>query len=73
MTKEETIQEYTEYAMTHLTDIIPYNTPNYEEVLLKEARHCAEAMYEMENNPEQYKLSEKNEPLLDPNWDKLPF
>lgn len=73
MTKEEIIKEYTEYAMVHLTDIIPCNTPNYEEVLLKEARHCAEAMYEMENNPEQYKLSEKNEPLLDPNWDKLPF
>lgn len=71
MTKEEKIQEYVEYAMIHLNDIIPYDTPNYEEVLMKEARHCAEVMYEMETNPQDYIPKNTNEPLLE--FDELPF
>lgn len=71
MTKEEKIQEYMEYVMIHLNDIIPYDTPNYEEVLMKEARHCAEAMYEMETKPQDYTPKSTNEPLLE--FDELPF
>ena len=70
MTKAERIQELIEYATTHLCDIIPYNTPDYEEVLLKEAKHFAETMYEWETNPSERKNINDYEPLLD---DDLPF
>ena len=39
MSKEQKIKEWTEFAMTHLSDIIPYNIPNYDEVLLDEAKY----------------------------------
>lgn len=66
MNKEQKIKEWTEWAMTHLSDIIPYNIPNYDEVLLDEAKYYAEVMYEFETNPEGYK-NIKSEPLLDIN------
>jgi hypothetical protein len=64
MSKEDKIKEWTEFAMTHLSDIIPYNIQNYDEVLLDEAKYYAEVMYEFETNPEGYK-NIKSEPLLD--------
>jgi len=35
-------QELIEYWKTHLSDLIPFNTPNYEEVLQKEAEKFAD-------------------------------
>jgi hypothetical protein len=55
MTKEQEIQKLTEWAISHLNGFIPYDTPNYEEVLYKEARLMSEAMYEYRTNPEGYK------------------
>ena len=54
MTKEQEIKELTEWIIPHLTDLIPYDTPNYDEVLYKEARLMAEVMYEYRTNPEGY-------------------
>lgn len=64
MSKKDKIQELTEYAMLHLSDMIPYNTPNYDEVLLEESKHFAEVMYELENNPKA-DINKMYEPLLD--------
>lgn len=61
MTKEQRIQELVEYAKQYLYSIIPYDTPNYDEVLVKEAEYWAEAMYYAETNPES---KCENEPLL---------
>lgn len=73
MTKEQEIQELTEWVIPHLNDLIPYDTPNYDEVLLKEARLMAEVMYEYRTNPEGYKniKSKMTEPIID--ITELPF
>lgn len=69
MTKEQRIEELLEYAICHLNDIIPYDTPNYEKVLQEEAKHFAEVMYEWETNPQAFKdmfeNTETNLPILD--------
>ena len=41
-------QQIIEYWKSHLSDLIPYNSPNYEEELQK----AAEMMYEAEINGE---------------------
>lgn len=64
MSKEEKIEQLTEYAIMHLSDIIPYNTPNYDDVLLNEAKKFAEVLYEWETNPKGYE-NVKSESLLD--------
>ena len=73
MTKDQEIQELTEWVIPHLNDLIPYDTPNYDEVLLKEARLMAEVMYEYETNPEGYNnvKSMMPESIIDIN--ELPF
>lgn len=69
MTKEQEIKELTEWIIPHLKDLIPYDMPNYDEVLLKEARLMAEVMYEYRTNPEGYKNTTgiKPEPIIDIN------
>ena len=62
MKKEEEIEQLTEYVMSHISDIIPYNTPNYDEVLLRESRRCAESYYEYMNNTDNFN-EDYNEPL----------
>jgi hypothetical protein len=73
MTKEQEIKELTEWIIPHLNDLIPYDMPNYDEVLLKEARLMAEVMYEYRTNPEGYKniKNKMTEPIID--ITELPF
>ena len=51
-------QQIIEYWKSHLSDLIPYNSPNYEEELQK----AAEIMYEAEINGElnHYKNNENS-------------
>ena len=55
MTKEEEIKELTEWIAPQLSELIPYEIPDYEAVLFKEARFMAEVLYEYRTNPEGYK------------------
>lgn len=73
MTKEEEIKKLTEWVISHLNDFIPYDTPNYEEVLYKEARYMAEVLYEYRTNPEGYKniVELYSTPIID--IDELPY
>ena len=63
MKKEEEIEVLTEYIMLHMSDLIPYNTPNYDEVLLSKSKQCAESYYEYMHNYDNYK--EMSNELLD--------
>lgn len=69
MTKEEEIKELTEWITPQLSELIPYETPDYEAVLFKEARFIAEVLYEYRTNPEGYKNTTgiKPEPIIDIN------
>jgi hypothetical protein len=51
-------QQIIEYWKSHLSDLIPYNSPNYEEELQK----ASEIMYEAEINGElnHYKNNENS-------------
>lgn len=73
MTKEEEIKELTEWVIPHLNNFIPYDTPNYEELLFKEARYMAEVLYEYRTNPEGYKniVESYSTPIID--IDELPY
>jgi hypothetical protein len=63
MNKEKRISELTQYAIKHLQNIIPYNLPNYEEIILQEALYYAEMKYEYQTNPSM-NLNDFSEPLL---------
>ena len=69
MTKEEEIKDLTEWITPQLSELIPYETPDYEAVLFKEARFIAEVLYEYRTNPEGYKNTTgiKPEPIIDIN------
>lgn len=73
MTKEEEIKNLTEWIIPHLNNFIPYDTPNYEEVLFKEAQYMAEVLYEYRTNPEGYKniVGSYSTPIID--IDELPY
>jgi hypothetical protein len=65
MTKENEIKEWTEYCRLHLSDMIPHDTPNYEEVLLEESKKMAEALYEYQHNPKGFENVESQNNILD--------
>jgi hypothetical protein len=69
MTKEQEIKELTEWITPQLSELIPYETPDYEAVLFKEARFIAEVLYEYRTNPEGYNnvKSMMPEPIIDIN------
>ena len=73
MTKEEEIKELTEWIAPQLSKLIPYEIPDYEAVLFKEARFMAEVLYEYRTNPEGYKniVGLYSTPIID--IDKLPY
>jgi hypothetical protein len=58
-------QQIIEYWKSHLCDMIPYNSPNYEEELQK----AAEIMYEAEINGEFNQNEEGPGELIEINWD----
>ena len=65
MTKKQEIREWTEYSRLHLSDIIPHDTPNYEEVLFEESKKMAEALYEYQHNPKGFENVESQNNILD--------
>ena len=54
-------QQIIEYWKSHLSDLIPYNSPNYEEELQK----AAEMMYEAEINGEFNQNEEDTDELIE--------
>lgn len=62
---EETKEQIIEHWKSHLCDLIPYDSPNYEEVLQK----WAERLYEMEINGEFNQNEEDSDELIEINWD----
>lgn len=62
---KESKQQIIENWKSHLCDIIPYNTPNYEEMLQK----TAEMMYEAEINGEFNQNEEDTGELIEIIWD----
>ena len=58
-------QQIIEHWKSHLRDLIPYNSPNYEEELQK----AAEMMYEAEINGEFNQNEKDSECLIEINWD----
>lgn len=63
---EETKEQIIEHWKSHLCDLIPYDSPNYEE----ELQQWAEALYEAEINGEFNQNEEdSNEPIELIDWD----
>lgn len=62
---EETKEQIIEHWKSHICDLIPYDSPNYEEVLQK----WAESLYEAEINGEFNQNEEDSEVLIEINWD----
>ena len=62
---KESKQQIIEYWKSHLCDMIPYDSPNYEEELQK----TAEMIYESEINGEFNQNEEYSEELIEINWD----
>jgi hypothetical protein len=62
---EETKEQIIEHWKSHLCDLIPYDSPNYEEELQK----AAEMMYEAEINGEFNQNEEDSGELIEINWD----
>lgn len=63
---EETKEQIIEHWKSHLCDLIPYNSPNYEE----ELQNWAELLYENEINGEFNQNEEdSNEPIELIDWD----
>lgn len=63
---EETKQQIIEHWKTHLRDLIPYDSPNYEE----ELQQWAERLYEAEINGEFNQNEEdSDEPIEMIDWD----
>lgn len=60
-------QQIIEYWKSQLCDLIPYNSPNYEEELQK----AAEMMYEAEINGEFNQNEEYSGELIEINWDQF--
>ena len=58
-------QQIIEHWKSHLRDLIPYDSPDYEEVLQK----WAENLYEAEINGEFNQNEEDSEELIEINWD----
>ena len=61
---KESKQQIIEYWKSHLRDLIPYDSPNYEE----ELQRSAENMYEIING-KIYQNEEDSEELIEKNWD----
>lgn len=63
---KETKEQIIEYWKSHLCDLIPYDSPNYEEELQK----AAEALYEAEINGEFNQNEEDSDELIELiDWD----
>lgn len=63
---KESKQEIIEHWKSHLCDMIPYDSPNYEEVL----QTWAERLYEMEINGEFNQNEEDSDELIEIiDWD----
>ena len=62
---KESKQQIIEYWKSQLCDLIPYDSPNYEEELQK----AAEMMYEAEINGEFNQNEEDSDELIEINWD----
>lgn len=63
---EETKQQIIEHWKSHLCDLIPYDSPNYEE----ELQRAAENMYENEINGEFNQNEEDSDELIEIiDWD----
>ena len=62
---EESKQQIIEYWKSHLCDLIPYNSPNYEEELQK----WAEQLYEAEMNGEFNQNEKYSGELIEIIWD----
>lgn len=62
---EESKQQIIEYWKSHLCDMIPYDSPNYEEELQK----WAEQLYEAEINGELNQYEEDYGEFIEINWD----
>ena len=60
---KESKQQIIEYWKSHLRDLIPYNSPNYEE----ELQRAAENMYEIING-EIYQNEEDSDELIEIIW-----
>lgn len=58
-------QQIIEHWKSHLCDLIPYDSPNYEEELQK----WAELLYEAEINEEFNQNEENSDELIEINWD----
>ena len=61
---KESKQQIIEYWKSHLCDLIPYDSPNYEE----ELQRAAENMYEIING-KIYQNEEDSEELIEIDWD----
>lgn len=62
---EESKQQIIEHWKSHLRDLIPYDSPNYEE----ELQNWAERLYESEINGEFNQNEEGPGELIEINWD----
>lgn len=62
---EDLKQQIIEHWKSHLRDLIPYDSPNYEEELQK----AAESLYEAEINGEFNQNEEYPGELIEINWD----
>ena len=63
---EETKEQIIEHWKSHLRDLIPYDSPNYEEELQK----ATEALYENEINGEFNQNKEDSDELIELiDWD----
>lgn len=62
---KESKQQIIENWKSHLCDLIPYDSPNYEE----ELQNWAERLYEAEINGEFNQNEEDSGELIEINWD----
>ena len=62
---EESKQQIIENWKSHLRDLIPYDSPNYEE----ELQQWAERLYDVEINGEFNQNEEYPGELIEINWD----
>lgn len=62
---EESKQQMIEYWKSHICDMIPYDSPNYEE----ELQAWAEQLYEAEMNGEFNQNEENSDELIEIDWD----
>lgn len=62
---KESKQQIIEHWKSHLRDLIPYDSPNYEE----EVQNWAERLYDAEINGKIYQNEEDSGELIEINWD----